>query len=453
VPARARLRAGRPVWLAGRGRQRGRPVAGAGGRVAGAAPPGLVPAPTTTPRTATVMTVWIPRGPLSRLSVESTVLDPAAHPDNRTGILGTGSLGAWAPAGPRSTARTGRGGGRTAEGSSCRAAPATQVGSGTTSRGLPLRRRRALPPGAARPRVGGDGLGGHRRAGRGEPSDPAPGPRQPPADRQRPGRRCGQPTGLPARLVRPAPRTPRTQPAGGAPPVGPSVMTEGTVNPGAADFVVTFSAGHSTRCRLRAQFPVELLEGGRLAGPCRATAPPPRSTGTCPKVTASIRASPGPGWGATGAGAGTSASGSAAPAARSFPPGPCSGRPAPTPASHRPWSRPRCPSGQTANELGRVPFEHVSVLWLVLAARPTQRTSSCLPPTTRHSSSACCPATPTSTSSPAAVSTSGGIKGAGACSSATRPVRWSASTWLAGCSPGCDGLAGERRGADLASRR
>jgi hypothetical protein len=35
VPARARLRAGRPVWLAGRGRQRGRPVAGAGGRVAG----------------------------------------------------------------------------------------------------------------------------------------------------------------------------------------------------------------------------------------------------------------------------------------------------------------------------------------------------------------------------------------------------------------------------------
>jgi hypothetical protein len=48
----------------------------------GAAPPGLVPALTTTPRTATVTTVWIPRGPLSRLSVESTVLDPAAHPDN-----------------------------------------------------------------------------------------------------------------------------------------------------------------------------------------------------------------------------------------------------------------------------------------------------------------------------------------------------------------------------------
>jgi hypothetical protein len=213
VPARARLRAGRPVRLAGRGRQRGRPVAGAGGQVAGGSAAGLVPAPTTTPRTATVTTVWIPRGPLSRISVESTVLGPAAHPDNRTGILGTGSLGAWAPAGPRSTARTGRGGGRTAEGSSCRAAPATQVGSGTTSRGLPLRRRRALPPGAARPRVGGDGLGGHRRAGRGEPSDPAPGPRQPPADRQRPGRRCGQPTGLPARLVRPAPRTPRTQPA------------------------------------------------------------------------------------------------------------------------------------------------------------------------------------------------------------------------------------------------
>jgi hypothetical protein len=34
-------------------------------------------------------------------------------------------------------------------------------------------------------------------------------------------------------------------------------------------------------------------------------------------------------------------------------------------------------------------------------------------PTTRHSSSACCPATPTSTSSPAAAYTSGGIKGAG----------------------------------------
>jgi hypothetical protein len=101
----------------------------------GAAPPGLVPALTTTPRTATVTTVWIPRGPLSRISVESTVLDPAAHPDNPNGDPGDrllGSLGTgWTPIdGPYRS-----GGGRTAEGSSCRAAPATQVGSGTTSRG------------------------------------------------------------------------------------------------------------------------------------------------------------------------------------------------------------------------------------------------------------------------------------------------------------------------------
>jgi hypothetical protein len=38
---------------------------------------------------------------------------------------------------------------------------------------------------------------------------------------------------------------------------------------------------------------------------------------------------------------------------------------------------------------------------------------------------------------PAAVS-----KGGGACPPATRPVRWWASTWLAGCPPGCDRLAG-----------
>ena len=56
------------------------------------------------------------------------------------------------------------------------------------------------------------------------------------------------------------------------------------------------------------------------------------------------------------------------------------------------------------------------------------------------------------------VITSGGIhqrryKGGGACSPATRPVRWWASTWLAGCSSGARRLRRERGRADLASRR
>jgi hypothetical protein len=239
---------------------------------------------------------------------------------------------------------------------------------------------------------------------------------------------------------------------GGAPPVGPSVMTEGTVNPGAADFVVTFSAGHSTRCRLRAQFPVELLEGGRLAAvqgngaTATVEGELPEGDGEHPSFT---RAWLGRNWcGSGNVSLRVGGPGGAVIPARTLQRPACA-----DPGKPSTLEPTRCPSGQTANELGRVFLEHVAVLWLVLAARLTQRTSSCLPPTTRHSSSACCPATPTSTSSPAAVYTSGGIKGAGACSSATRPVRWSASTWLAGCSPGCDGLAGERRGADLASRR
>jgi hypothetical protein len=54
---------------------------------------------------------------------------------------------------------------------------------------------------------------------------------------------------------------------------------------------------------------------------------------------------------------------------------------------------------------------------------------------------------------PAAVS-----KGGGACPPATRPVRWWASTWLAGCPPGCDRLAGNaaaltcRAGGDMTDR-
>jgi hypothetical protein len=94
----------------------------------GAAPPGLVPAPTTTPRTATVTTVWIPRGPLSRISVESTVLDPAAHPDNPNGdpsdrLLGSLGTG-WTPIdGPYRSGRRADGRGFVLQ------------GSGTTSRG------------------------------------------------------------------------------------------------------------------------------------------------------------------------------------------------------------------------------------------------------------------------------------------------------------------------------
>jgi hypothetical protein len=44
-----------------------------------------------------------------------------------------------------------------------------------------------------------------------------------------------------------------------------SVVTERTGNPHAADFIATFSTQGLAMCRLRAQFTVALLEGGRLA--------------------------------------------------------------------------------------------------------------------------------------------------------------------------------------------
>jgi hypothetical protein len=148
-----------------------------------------------------------------------------------------------------------------------------------------------------------------------------------------------------------------------------------------------------------------------------------------------------------------------------------SGRMSPQPAPVRaPGRLPSWNTGQRYLALGRLPLgparcrprarssevddlEHVSVLWLVVAARRPQRTSSCLPPTTRHSSLACCPATPTSTSSPAAVSTSGGIKRGRGLSTRDQT----------GAVVGVD-LAGrlstrvrrprrERRSADLSSRR
>jgi hypothetical protein len=62
----------------------------------------------------------------------------------------------------------------------------------------------------------------------------------------------------------------RRQPAargqrGGGPYAGVSVITEGTQDPGAADFVVTFSSVDLAMCHLRARFTMELLEGGRPA--------------------------------------------------------------------------------------------------------------------------------------------------------------------------------------------
>jgi hypothetical protein len=232
----------------------------------GAAPPGLVPVPTTTPRTATVTTVWIPRGPLSRISVESTVLDPAAHPDNPNGDPGDrllGSLGTgWTPIdGPYRSGRRADGRGFVLQGSP--RDPGGQryylawpyhCAEGVRCP-LALRYRVLVVTGwAATAELAGANqvalrqvLDSLRPIGNALPGGAA----------SRPDCRLDW---YDQRRERLAPSQP-----GGVPPVGVSVMTEGTVNPAAADFIVTFSAGHSTRCRLRAQFAVELLEGGRLA--------------------------------------------------------------------------------------------------------------------------------------------------------------------------------------------
>lgn len=52
---------------------------------------------------------------------------------------------------------------------------------------------------------------------------------------------------------------------GGGPQAGVSVLTEGTQDPGAADFVLTFSSTELAMCHLRTRLTVELLEGGRPA--------------------------------------------------------------------------------------------------------------------------------------------------------------------------------------------
>jgi hypothetical protein len=62
----------------------------------------------------------------------------------------------------------------------------------------------------------------------------------------------------------------RRQPAapsqgGDSPSAGVSVITNGTQDPGAAGFVLSFSAVDLAMCHLRASFTVELLEGGRPA--------------------------------------------------------------------------------------------------------------------------------------------------------------------------------------------
>jgi hypothetical protein len=181
----------------------------------GAAPPGLVPVPTTTPRTATVTTVWIPRGPLSRISVESTVLDPAAHPDNPNGDPGDrllGSLGTgWTPIdGPYRSGRRADGRGFVLQGSPRDPGGQRYYLAWPYHRAdgvrcpLALRYRVLVVTGwAATAELAGANQATLRQV----------------LDGLRPignalaGGACGQPPGLPARLVRPAPRTPRPQPA------------------------------------------------------------------------------------------------------------------------------------------------------------------------------------------------------------------------------------------------
>jgi hypothetical protein len=232
----------------------------------GAAPPGLVPAPSTRPRTATASTRWIPRGPLSRISVEPTVLDPAVHPDNPNGdpgdrlltSLGTG----WTPIdGPYRSGRRPDGRGFILQGS------ARDPGGQRYYLVWPLHcADSARCPLALRYRVlvltgwaATDALARANEATLRQVLDTLR-----PIGNALPGAAASRPD---CQLTWHDQRTERSAPSqpGGAQAVGASVMTEGTVNPHAADFIVTISGGSLARCRLRARFTVELLEGGRLA--------------------------------------------------------------------------------------------------------------------------------------------------------------------------------------------
>jgi hypothetical protein len=234
----------------------------------GAAPPGLVPAPTTQPRTASVTTRWMPRPALSRIWVEPTTLRPRAYPDYPDADRGhwQGSLDytgfGWTPI--DGAYRSGRrpdgrgfilqGSPRDPSGQRYYLAWPYHCADGVRCP-LALRYRAlALTGWAATAELARANAATLRRLvdtirpiGNALPGGAA----------SRPDCRLDW---RDQRRERVAPNRPSSAQA-----VGASVMTEGTVDPHAADFIITISGGNQAMCHLRASFTVEFLEGGRLA--------------------------------------------------------------------------------------------------------------------------------------------------------------------------------------------
>jgi hypothetical protein len=236
----------------------------------GAAPPGVMPAPTTHPPTGSATTVWLPRPALSQISVEPTVLRPGHYPDdpdsdhaNWQGSypLGwTGMDGPWD--GPYRLGRRADGRGFLLQGGS----PHDPNGqhyylawpyycADGVRCPLALRYRAlALTGWAATEELARANAATLRRlvetirpVGHARPGGAASHPdcrlewRDQHQEWLMPGQRAGDRT------------------------VVASVATERTRNPHAADFVATFSTQGLAMCRVRASFTVELLQGGRLA--------------------------------------------------------------------------------------------------------------------------------------------------------------------------------------------
>lgn len=231
----------------------------------GAAPPGVVPAPTTRPRTATTTTVWRPRPALSRISVETTTLRPGAYPDYPDADRGNwqGSLDysgfEWTPIdGPYREGRRPDGRGFVLQGS------ARDPGGQRYYLAWPYHCAEGVRcPLALRYRAltvtGWAATAELARANEAILRQVVDTLR--PIGNALPGGAASRPD---CRLDWRDQRRERTSPAGDQ-AVGAWVMTEGTVDPHAADFIVTISTRNMAPCRVRASFTVELLEGGRLA--------------------------------------------------------------------------------------------------------------------------------------------------------------------------------------------
>jgi hypothetical protein len=257
-----------PGWRVARGGVGGLELEPAPG-TPGAAPPGVVPAPTTLPRHGPATTVWVPRSPLSSISVETTVLSARAYPDFPDANRGTWEGGdprmggyAWTPmdghyqSGRRPDGRGFNLQGNPRDPSGQRYYVAWPYFCADGVRCPAALRYRALvvtgwaataalaPATAATLRRVVDTI---RPVGNARPGGAT----------SRPDCRLDWRDQRRGRTTAPRPPDPGV--------VGVEVMTEGTTNPAAADFILTFSAPGMTPCHVLASVTVELLQGGRLA--------------------------------------------------------------------------------------------------------------------------------------------------------------------------------------------